>query len=82
MENYPTIGWCGRATARRTAVTFSGRIRSLFPVKKLTAFAMTKKGLSVVTAIHSKYPEMIAAVISTPDSGMAEDCYEDIRTFC
>lgn len=51
-------------------------------MKKLTVFAMTKKGKAVVTAIHSKYPEMIAAVIASRDSGMAEDCFEDIRDFC
>jgi methionyl-tRNA formyltransferase len=51
-------------------------------MKKLTVFAMTKKGKAVVTAIHSKYPGMIAAVIASRDSGMAEDCYEDIRDFC
>ena len=51
-------------------------------MKKLTIFAMTKKGKSVVSAIHSKYPEMIKAVISSRDSGTAEDCYEEISEFC
>ncbi|NNJ26940.1 methionyl-tRNA formyltransferase [Alienimonas chondri] len=51
-------------------------------MKKLTVFAMTKKGRAVITAIHLKYPGMIAAVIASRDSGMAEDCYEDIRDFC
>jgi methionyl-tRNA formyltransferase len=56
--------------------------RKLSPMKKLTVFAMTKKGKAVVTAIHSAYPGMIAAVVASRDSGMAEDCYEDIRDFC
>ena len=51
-------------------------------MKKLTIFAMTKKGKSVISAIHSKYPEMIEAVISSRDSGTAEDCYEEISEFC
>lgn len=51
-------------------------------MKRLTVFAMTKKGKTVLEAIHSKYPGMIDAVISSRDRGMAEDCYDDIRDFC
>lgn len=51
-------------------------------MNKLTIFAMTKKGRAVVEAIHSEYPEIISAVISSRDNNMAEDCYDDIRNFC
>lgn len=43
---------------------------------------MTRKGRAVLAAIHSKFPGLLAAVIASRDTGIEEDCYDDIRQFC
>lgn len=48
----------------------------------LTLFLMNYKGLSVLKAIHSMNHNIIKQVISSTDSGVQHDYYEEIKSFC
>lgn len=43
---------------------------------------MSKKGYTVVTSIHSRYPGIIDKVIASRDSSIAEDYYDELEHFC
>lgn len=49
---------------------------------KLTVFAMTKKGMAVVTSIHAKHPDLIETVVSSRDDGVTDDGYDQLQRFC
>ncbi len=51
-------------------------------VKKLTVFAMTEKGYAVVRLLLTRYPGLVASVISSRDKEIAEDFYSEIATLC
>lgn len=51
-------------------------------MKKITLFAMTEKGYTVVSSLHANYPGIIDAVISSSDSHVLKDYYDEIKMFC
>jgi len=51
-------------------------------MKKLTLFAMTEKGYTVLTSIFAAYPDIIDAVVGAADKGLAKDYREEIADFC
>lgn len=51
-------------------------------MKKLTIFAMTEKGFTVIAAIHAAYPGIIGAVVAARDINIANDYYVQIADFC
>jgi methionyl-tRNA formyltransferase len=51
-------------------------------MKKLTLFAMSEKGYEVVKALSGAYPGIVDTVISSRDSNIAGDFFEEIRKFC
>src|SRR5690554_1028360 len=48
----------------------------------LTLFLMNFKGYSVLQAIHKNYPSIIKEVISSTDSSVQNDYYENIKQYC
>jgi len=51
-------------------------------VKRITLYAMSRKGLETVRAIASNFPGLIAAVIGARDYALADDSFVEIRDFC
>lgn len=48
----------------------------------LTLFLMNYKGFSTLKALHAQYPHLIEKVVSSADSDVEKDYYEDIKQYC
>jgi len=48
-------------------------------MSKITLFAMTEKGYTVVKVLLSHYPELIAAIVAAKDKNIENDYFEEIK---
>ncbi|HAV14688.1 MAG TPA: methionyl-tRNA formyltransferase [Opitutae bacterium] len=51
-------------------------------MEKLTLFLMTRKGLSVLRALLPEYRDLITAVVTSRDTSILDDCYDEIVALC